>query len=43
MSLSGMWRSVALVIADVSVDIIASIIRVERITDLRTTLTLTSN
>jgi hypothetical protein len=39
----GMWFRVALVKADVSEELIASIISVTRISELRTTLAVTSN
>jgi hypothetical protein len=43
MASSGMLRRVALVITDVSEELSASIIRVTRIGELGTTLTVTSN
>jgi hypothetical protein len=43
MSPSAMCRRVALVVTDVSEELITSIIRVERVSELGTTLTLTSN
>jgi hypothetical protein len=38
-----MWRLVAFIRTDVSEEVIASIIRVERISELRTTLIVTGN